>query len=144
MLVTDGQGIAIGLLIESATPPHEVKLAEATLATVRVAQRRGRPRTRPRELVADKAYDSRKFRAWLRSRGSQPTIPHFERRQRKKPKRGRPFAPVGAGYKNRWKIEPAFAHLQNFRPLLRGQERHVHVFQGFFRITCLFFALRHL
>ena len=76
MLVTEGNGIPIGLLIESATP-HEVTLAQATLATVRVPQKRGRPKTRPKELVADKAYDSQKFRAWLRSRGIQPTIPHF-------------------------------------------------------------------
>jgi transposase len=142
MLVTEGNGIPIGLLIESATP-HEVKLAEATLATVRVAQRRGRPRTRPRELVADKAYDSRKFRSWLRRRGIKATIPHFERRQRKKPKRGRPFAPVGAGYRSRWKIERAFAHLQNFRRLLVRYERHVQVFRGFCLIACLLIALRH-
>lgn len=142
MLVTEGSGIPIGLLIESATP-HEVKLAQATLRTVNVPQKRGRPRTRPRELVADKAYDSRKFRAWLRSRGIRPTIPHFERRQRKKPKRGRPFAPVGESYKSRWKVERTFAHLQNFRRLLVRHERQVQVFRGFCLIACLLIAIRY-
>jgi hypothetical protein len=37
------------------------KLAISTLETVRVPRRRGRPRRRPRELVADMAYDSRDF-----------------------------------------------------------------------------------
>ena len=43
----------------------EVKLALMTLDRVRVPRRRGRPRKRPEELVADRAYDSDRFRAWL-------------------------------------------------------------------------------
>nr|WP_231850053.1 transposase [Saccharopolyspora erythraea] len=35
----------------------------------------GRPRTRPRRVRADKAYASRKNRAYLRSRGIRCTIP---------------------------------------------------------------------
>ena len=50
MLHTDGQGVPIGMQPASAQRA-EVRLAEATLATVRVAKRRGRPRTRPRRLV---------------------------------------------------------------------------------------------
>ena len=57
MVVADGQGLPIGWHVASARP-HEHTLAVPTLATVNVPQRRGRPRTRPRELVADKAYDS--------------------------------------------------------------------------------------
>jgi hypothetical protein len=60
MVVADGQGLPIGLHVASAQP-HESQLADATLATVRVPQPRGRPRTRPQELVADKAYDSQAF-----------------------------------------------------------------------------------
>src|SRR5690606_7569071 len=60
MMVSDGNGVPIGLYLDSAGH-HEIRLAEATLKTVRVPQRRGRPRTRPKELVADKAYDSRSF-----------------------------------------------------------------------------------
>lgn len=141
MLVADGNGVPIGLLIESATP-HEVTLAAATLSTVRVPQKRGRPKTRPKELVADKAYDSRKFRQWLRRKGMKPTIPRFERRARTKPKRGRPFAPVGAGYKQRWKVERTFAWLQSFRRLLVRHERHVQNFRGFCLIACIVIALR--
>src|SRR5690606_8886399 len=60
MMVSDGNGVPIGLYLDSAQH-HEIRLAEATLKTVRVPQRRGRPRTRPKELVADRAYDSRSF-----------------------------------------------------------------------------------
>jgi Transposase DDE domain len=41
-------------------------------------------------LIADKAYDSTGFRQWLRSKGIKPGIPPYERRPRKRPRRGRP------------------------------------------------------
>src|SRR5207244_3814560 len=44
--------------------------------------RRGRPRRRPRRIVGDKGYSSRKIRAYLRRRHIRSTIPrkHNERR----------------------------------------------------------------
>jgi hypothetical protein len=57
MAVVDGNGLPIGLYVDSAQP-HELTLAEATLQTISVPRQRGRPRTRPKELVADKAYDT--------------------------------------------------------------------------------------
>jgi hypothetical protein len=75
MLVADGNGVPIGFELASANH-HEVKLAVCTLETVRVPRRgRCRPKKRPEELVADKAYDSGRFREWLRSKGIRPTIP---------------------------------------------------------------------
>lgn len=60
MVVIEGNGLPIGLHIDSAQP-HESTLAEVTLQTVRVPQQRGRPKTRPKEVVADKAYESADF-----------------------------------------------------------------------------------
>jgi hypothetical protein len=68
MAVVDGSGLPIGLHVDSAQP-HEITLAEATLQTISVPRKRGRPRTRPKALVADKAYDSADFRCKLRRRG---------------------------------------------------------------------------
>src|SRR5262249_50229223 len=48
----------------------EVKLAEQTLDTIRVARPRGRPKCRPKKLVADRGYDSSAFRAAI------PWYPH--------------------------------------------------------------------
>jgi Transposase DDE domain len=77
MLAADGSGLPIGFELASANH-HEVKLAVGTLETVRVPRRgRGRPKQRPEEVVADKAYDSRRFRKWLRSKGIIPTIPPY-------------------------------------------------------------------
>ena len=74
MLVTDGKGVPLGFLVESANEA-EIALADDTLATIQVPQQRGRPKTRPRELVADKAYDKDLFRTTLRWRGIHPCIP---------------------------------------------------------------------
>lgn len=106
MAVVDGNGLPIGLHVDSAQP-HEITLAETTLHTISVPRQRGRPKTRPKEWVADKAYDSADFRRKLRRRGIKPTIPTFERRKRKQPKCGRPLR-VGAGYRQRWKVERCF------------------------------------
>jgi transposase len=108
MLVTDGNGLPLGFKLASAKH-HEVKLAVTTLNSVRVPRGGGgRPKQRPKELLADRAYDSKRLRQWLRSKGIKPTIPPYERRARKLPKRGRPMK-AGAGYAEHWKVERTFA-----------------------------------
>ncbi len=143
MLVADRGGLPIGLKLASANQ-HEVKLAVPTLQTVRVPRGGvGRPKQRPKELVADKAYDSERFRRWLRSKNIKPTIPLYERRVRKRPKLGRP-AKVGLGYKERWKVERTFAWLGNFRRLLVRHERYLSTFRAFFLIAFVLVLLRYL
>jgi hypothetical protein len=78
MVVVDGSGLPIGLHVDSAQP-HELILAKPTLQTISVPRKRGRPKTRPKALVTDKAYDRADFRRKLRRRGIKPTIPTFER-----------------------------------------------------------------
>jgi transposase len=129
MVVADGHGLPIGLYVDSAQP-QESRLADATLATVRVPQERGRPRTRPKELVADKAYDSHDFRQRLRHRGIKPTIPTFERHQRRRPKRGRPIK-TGAGYRQCWKVERCFGWMDNCRRLVVRYDRTVEHYHAF-------------
>lgn len=139
MVVADGNGLPIGLHLASARP-HELTLARATLETVRVPRRRGRPRKRPREVVADRAYDSRAFREWLREKGIKPTIPPIERR-RERPKRGRPVQ-VGPGYRERWKVERLFAWLGQYRRLVVRHERLLEVFRGFVLVAFILICLR--
>ena len=58
MLIVEGQGLPLGVRVESAQKA-EVRLAEAALAHVKVPRRVGRPRTRPREVVATGAMTVR-------------------------------------------------------------------------------------
>lgn len=139
MRVVDDHGIPLGGLIASAQKA-EVQLAEATLDKVRVPRRgRGRPRKRPREVVADRGYDSDKLRLRLRRRGVRPCIP--ERRGRK-PRPGRKADTTA--YRHRWKVERAFAWLGNFRRLLVRHERVLSVYHGFFVLACVMIVLNQL
>jgi transposase len=90
---------------------------------------------RPKELVADKAYDSHGFRQRLRQRGMKPTIPTVARRKRRKPKRGRPIK-LGASYRQRWKVERCFGWMDNCRRLVVRYERAVEHYQ-----TCCLIAI---
>jgi hypothetical protein len=98
MLVVERQGVPIGGLVASAQQA-EVKLAEATLATVKVPRAKGRPRTRPKEVVADKGYDSGPLRRRLWRRGIKPGIPE---RRGKKPVPGRKADLSGTASVGRW------------------------------------------
>jgi transposase len=127
----NGEGVPLGFHLDSAQRA-EVRPAQTTLATVRVAQRRGRPKTRPQEVVAEKGYDSQTIREWLRSWGTRPRIP---RRCSKRPRLGRP-ADLTA-YRERWKVERTFAWLGNYRRLLIRWERHLSVYQGCFTFVLM-------
>jgi transposase len=139
MIVADGHGLPIGLHVASAQP-HESTLAEPTLATVRVPGRRGRPRTRPKELIADRAYDSQAFRRYLRRRGIKPTIPTFIRRPRRHPKRGRPIH-TGSNYRHRWKVERCFGWMDNCRRLVVRYERYLAHYRAFCVIAIILWCV---
>ena len=110
-----------------------------TLGTIKVPrQGRGRPKSRPKRLIADKAYDSDKLRARLGSKGIRLLVPH--RSHRKKCRKQSPE--VGERYRHRWKIERTFAWLGNFRRLVVRYERLVTVYLGFFHLACIIIALR--
>ncbi|MEM8532292.1 MAG: transposase [Chloroflexota bacterium] len=128
MVVVDGNGLPIGLQVDSAQP-HELRRVEPTWQTIAVPRKRGRSKTRPNELVADKADDSAEFRAKLRRRGIKPTIPTFERRKRQTPKRGRPIG-TGAGYRQRWNVERGFGWMDNGRRLVVRYDRHMHRYRA--------------
>ena len=146
MVVTDGNGLPIGFLLESAQVA-EVELAEPTLDTVRVPTprgRRGRPRTRPKQLTADRGYDSGPFRRALRRRGIKACIPPKRRPKTWRPKRGRPLNAPTAAYRERWRVERTFAWLGNYRRLLIRWERDVVVYQGFFTFVLMLVCVNAL
>jgi transposase len=138
MVVVDGQGIPLGGTVTSASPA-EVGLAEETLKTVKVPRPgRGRPKSRPKRLIADKAYDSDKLRARVGGKGIRLLVPY--RRNRTRARKQSPE--VEARYRHRWIIERTFAWLGNFRRLVVRYERLITVYLGFFHLACIIIALR--
>ena len=136
MLVADGNGIPLALLIARASRA-EVKLAEATLDRVRVPRRRGRPRKRPERLVADKAYDCDRLRSWLRRKGIIPCIPPRENRKGRRKR-------WEEEYKERWHVERTFAWVGNFRRLVVRYERLASMYEAFCILACIIICLREL
>jgi len=129
MRVADSNNLSIGLHLDSAQP-HESVLAEPTLATVKMPQRRGRPRRRPRKLVADKAYDGRAFPQHLHWRGIKPAIPTFVRRHGCRPEQGR-LIRAGPNYRHRWKGERCFGWMANYWRLVVRYERYVEHYKAY-------------
>ena len=68
---------------------HDSKRFEQTVGSIRINTDRGRPRNKPKEVLADAAYDTESIRIYLRKRGIKCSIPENKRNQ-KKTARGRP------------------------------------------------------
>ncbi|WP_026924303.1 IS5 family transposase [Glycomyces arizonensis] len=79
----------------------------------------GRPRKRPRRVLADKAYPSKANRRYLRKRGIQAVIPekkdHRRNRIAKGRAGGRPPAFDPEAYKERNTVERAIGRLKRYR-----------------------------
>jgi transposase len=142
MLLTDGQGLPVSLVVDTAHA-HEIRYAAQTIAGLKVPQRRGRPRTRPKELIADKAYDSRAFRTALQRRGIRVSIPVVERRKRKRPKRGRPRR-VSVYYQRRWIVERTHAWMDNCRRLVVRYERMPELFAAFCMLAFILWTINRI
>jgi len=141
MVVVDGQGLPLGDHLHSASPA-EVRLAETTLAAIRVGRRHraGRPRQKPLRVIADKAYDSDPFRKRLRRRGIELICPHKKNRVRPATQDGRALR----RYKRRWIVERTIGWLGNFRRLVVRYDRSLKIYRAFFHIACLMIVLRRV
>ena len=139
--LVDGAGLPLGDHLHAASP-SEVKLVEATLATVRVGRRHhaGRPRQKPERLIADRGYDSDPLRRQLARRGIELIAPHHKNRTRPPTQDGRAFR----RYKRRWIVERTIGWLGNYRRLVVRYDRSLTIYQAFFHIACFMIVLRRV
>ena len=114
-------------MVLTAGQVHESTQLEPVLDAIRVPRRRGRPRTRPGRLVADKGYSARRCRRALRRRGIRHVIP--ERRDQRAQRAaqgargGRPPGFDRAAYRGRNAIERCLNRLKQFRGLATRYEK---------------------
>ena len=137
MVLVDGGGLPLGVRLESASPA-EVTLAEATLAEVKVPRPRGRPRQKPKRVIADRAYDSDPLRERLKKKGIDLIVPYRKNSKKRKHEDGRKLR----RYKRRWIIERTNAWLGQFRRLLVRHEHLLLTYRAFFYLACLWITLR--
>src|SRR3974377_505887 len=133
-------GSPLGVYVSSAKP-SEHRVAEPALAEIRVPRSgRGRPRSKPLRVVADRGYDSDPLRRRLQRRGIDLIAPYrcnsILRRYEDKRKLRR--------YRKRWKIERSIAWIQNFRRLYVRYDRILTVYLAWVYCACLIIALSNL
>jgi transposase len=137
MVLVDGEGVPLGVRLESASP-NEVTLAEATLQEVRVPRSKGRPRQKPERVIADRGYDSDPLRRRFRRRGIDLIVPYRDNNQQRRYEDRRKLR----RYKRRWIVERTHAWLGQFRRLLVRHEHLLSTYRAFFYIACLWITLR--
>ena len=137
MVLVDGQGLPLGVRLESASP-GEAALAEATLKEVRVPRAKGHPRQKPKRVIADRAYDSDPLRERLKKRGIELIAPYRKNNKQRRYEDGRKLR----RYKRRWIIERTNAWFGQFRRLLVRHEHLLATYRAFFYLACLWITLR--
>jgi hypothetical protein len=74
------------------------------VATIQVPQRKGRPKSRPRQMIADNGYDSRNLRRSIHQRGIRSCILPKRRRESWKPAHMRPVTAYFDEYPPCWPV----------------------------------------
>ncbi len=124
-LACDGRGRPLSIVITPGQR-HDSTQLEPVLAGIRVprASGRGRPRTRPDHLIADKGYSYARCREWLRRRQISHTIPERRDQRARRAKRpGRPLTFDQATYKRRNVVERCINRLKQWRGLATRYEK---------------------
>ena len=85
LVLVDGKGVPFGSYTDSASPA-EITLLVKVIGEIRVPKRTpGRPRTRPKRGIGDKAYDSDPARKSLRQRGINLLALHRKKQSERQP-----------------------------------------------------------
>ena len=130
--MTSANAVALAGYLTGANESDAINLEPLVDAIPAVRGRRGRPRRRPGEMLADRGYDSRRNRDGMRRRGIRPRI------ARRNTEHG-----SGLG-KHRWVIEQNFAHLHGFRRLQTRWEQRGDIAEGLFDLGMILINARRL
>ena len=131
-LLTDGQGVPLSAHITGANRHDSTQLRTLVQSVPPVRGKRGRPRRRPKALLADRAYDAEPHRRWLRAKHIRPRI-------------ARRRTPHGSGLgKQRWVVERSIAWLHQMRRLRTRFERRADIHQAFLTLGCALICWKQL
>jgi len=140
-LVTDGRGLPLSVILTPGQAGDNPQLLPA-LDAIRVPrQGPGRPRSRPDEVLADKAYSHPSTRAAMRSRGIRFTSPErsdqLARRAARGCAGGRPPRFDAEAYKGRNVVERCFNRLKQWRGIATRYDKTARNYRGGLLLACL-------
>jgi transposase len=133
--------------VTTAGHRHDSLAFEPVMAGIRIRRRRpGRPRTRPGQVLSDKAYSSRAIRSHLRRRRITAVIPEpadqQNNRSRRGSKGGRPLGFDAERYKQRNVVERAINKLKGSRAIATRYDKRDFTFRGTIDIATIRIWLR--
>lgn len=144
----DGAGRLLTFVLTGGNVNDCTRFVEV-MDTISVPRRgRGRPRTRPEHVLADKGYSSRAIRGWLRAHGIGHTIPErvdqIAGRRRRGSRGGRPPAFDRQLYRRRNTIERCFNRLKQARGVATRYDKTIESYHATVTITALLQWIRPL
>jgi transposase len=137
------------LVVLTSEGQRHDSVAFETVLTKVVVDRvgRGRPRTRPDWVLADKAYSSKQNRAYLAGRHIKAAIPvkddQAAARRRKGRCGGRPPAFDPVRYRDRNTVERAVNKLRETRAVATRYDKRDYVYRGTVTVSAIRIWLRH-
>ncbi|WP_205673505.1 IS5 family transposase [Amycolatopsis nivea] len=131
-VITEAQGIPLAVSLTGGNRNDVTQLMPLIDAIPPVRGRRGRPRTRPDAIYADRGYDHDKYRTLVRDKGITPVIA----------RRGTEHG-SGLGV-HRWVVEQSFALLHWFRRLRIRWEIRDDIHEAFLSLACGIICWRRL
>jgi transposase len=142
-LVCDGLGNPLTAILTPGQQ-HESTVCTELLANVRVQTSAvgGRPRSRPKLVVADRGYDASAFRRYLRRRGIRCVIPEKRVPLGKRRRwRGRPPTFCEATYRRRNVVERLVGWIKEHRRIATRFEKLASSFMAMVKLS---FVRRYL
>ncbi len=140
-LVVDGNGLPLAAEV-TAGQRHESTQFERVMDAVRVPQRVGRPRRRPKAVAGDKGYSYNRIRRWLRRRHIGAVIP--QRKDQVQKHRGRPLKFDEALYRRRNVVERCVGWLKECRAVATRFEKLARHYLGMVKLAMIQRYLRLL
>jgi transposase len=140
-VLCEGRGLPIAVELTPGQK-HEATMLEPLLDAVCVTGKPGRPRKRFGTVSGDKGYDGAASRAAIRSRGSQPLIPHRKKRDGTYPDSGEGFDKER--YRQRNVVERLIARLKEYRRIATRYDKLAESFRSFVLIGFIRIWLKDL
>ncbi len=133
-LLVDGKGVPLVVEV-TAGQRHESTCFETVVEAVRIAQPRGRPRSRPRRLAGDKGYSYPRIRRWLRQHRIEAVIP--PRSDQRRQHRGRPLKFDREAYRQRNVVERCIGWMKENRRVAIRYEKLAINYLGMLKLAMI-------